>query len=115
MMTLTFYSKFKNGKMLEHKISWKCPNIGRKYYMIPSYRLIFIVKILKIATSEIISITALKITQYGFKMCICPLAPISIAFKPIALRKAKNVYNFGLSECNRVNGSWSNNAFTSTL
>ena len=24
-------------------------------------------------------------------------------FNPIALRKAKTVYNFGLSECNRVN------------
>ena len=26
-------------------------------------------------------------------------------FNPIALRKAKIVYNFGLSECNRVNTS----------
>ena len=28
----------------------------------------------------------------------------NIYFNPVALRKAKIVYNFGLSECNRVNG-----------
>ena len=28
---------------------------------------------------------------------------ISVKFNPIALRKAKIAYNFGLSECNRVN------------
>ena len=28
-----------------------------------------------------------------------------LQFKPIALRKAKIVYNFGLSECNRVEGT----------
>ena len=27
-------------------------------------------------------------------------------FKPTALRKAKIVYNFGLSECNRANYFW---------
>ena len=30
-------------------------------------------------------------------------ATILILFNPIALRKAKIAYNFGLSECNRVN------------
>ena len=29
---------------------------------------------------------------------------INMVFYPIALRKAKIVYNFGLSECNRVKG-----------
>ena len=29
-----------------------------------------------------------------------------ILFNPIALRKAKIVYNFGLSECNRVNSDY---------
>ena len=28
------------------------------------------------------------------------------ALNPIALRKAKNVFNFGLSECKRVNYHW---------
>ena len=28
---------------------------------------------------------------------------VSLRFNPIALRRAKIVYNFGLSECNRVN------------
>ena len=28
---------------------------------------------------------------------------VPCSFNPIALRKAKIVYNFGLSECNRVN------------
>ena len=31
---------------------------------------------------------------------------IFISFNPIALRKAKIVYNFGLSECNRVNSEF---------
>ena len=30
-------------------------------------------------------------------------ASLTILFIPIALRKAKIAYNFGLSECNRVN------------
>ena len=34
---------------------------------------------------------------------VCPFT--SILFNPIALRKAKIVCNFGLSECNRVNRS----------
>ena len=29
---------------------------------------------------------------------------VSIQFNPTALRKAKVEYNFGLSECNRING-----------
>ena len=29
---------------------------------------------------------------------------MAVNLKPIVLRKAKLVYNFGLSECNRVNG-----------
>ena len=29
-----------------------------------------------------------------------------LIFNPIALRKAKIAYNFGLSKCNRVNRSW---------
>ena len=34
---------------------------------------------------------------------------MSDIFNPIALRKAKIVYNFGLSECNRVKeGIWHN-------
>ena len=28
--------------------------------------------------------------------------PLTSSFNPIALRKAKIVYNFGLSECNRI-------------
>ena len=31
------------------------------------------------------------------------MAKFFFFFNPIALRKAKIVYNFGLSECNRVN------------
>ena len=31
-------------------------------------------------------------------------------FNPIALRKAKIAYNFGLSECNRVNNRGFNNS-----
>ena len=30
---------------------------------------------------------------------------LSFIFNPIALRKAKTVYNFGLSQCNRVNST----------
>ena len=29
--------------------------------------------------------------------------PLDLMVNPISLRKAKIVYNFGLSECNRVN------------
>ena len=29
---------------------------------------------------------------------------MGLTLNPIALRKAKIVYNFGLSKCNRVNG-----------
>ena len=32
------------------------------------------------------------------------LSKMSVLLTPFALRKAKIVYNFGLSECNRVNG-----------
>ena len=32
-------------------------------------------------------------------------------FNPIALKKAKIVYNFGLSECNRVNSKTRRNIF----
>ena len=32
---------------------------------------------------------------------------IQVIFNPIALRKAKIVYNFGLSECSRVNSTCS--------
>ena len=37
-----------------------------------------------------LSLLTVKVSQYK-------------GFNPIALRKAKIVYNFGLSECNRVN------------
>ena len=33
------------------------------------------------------------------------LSSFSLLVNPIALRKAKIVYNFGLSECNRVKGT----------
>ena len=32
----------------------------------------------------------------------CGLLLVEVLFRPIALRKAKIVYNFGLSECSRV-------------
>ena len=32
-------------------------------------------------------------------------APNKMEFNPIALRKAKIVYNFGISECNRMKSS----------
>ena len=43
-----------------------------------------------------------KLTSKEYK-----LAPVFMysSFDPIAFRKAKIVYNFGLSECNRVNYS----------
>ena len=37
----------------------------------------------------------------GFRW-LCHLKKIMDLFNPIAFRKAKIVYNFGLSECNRV-------------
>ena len=36
---------------------------------------------------------------------VCKCYSIFVSFNPIALRKAKIVCNFGLSECNRVKGS----------
>ena len=35
---------------------------------------------------------------------IKPHSTVKVLFNPIALRKSKIVYNFGLSECNWVNG-----------
>ena len=43
----------------------------------------------------------LSIVYYENKIYLTPF------FNPIALRKAKIVYNFGLSECNRVNSEHS--------
>ena len=37
-----------------------------------------------------------------------------LQFNPIALRKIKIAYNFGLSECNRVNGFLNSISITSS-
>ena len=69
------------------------------------------VKILKIGTCKIITAVLLKIEQfvltvqhYVQKMQIGLMCQQD-AINPIALRKAKILYSFGLSECNRVNVS----------
>ena len=48
---------------------------------------------------------------------IASIESMHIHFNPIALRKAKIVYNFGLSECNRVKCSsvYCQNAFGETV
>ena len=39
-------------------------------------------------------------------MSVISLRGVSIHLNPVAPRKAKIVYNFGLFECNRVNLAW---------
>ena len=38
-----------------------------------------------------------------YKCCSCKASTQTLCLNPIALRKAKIAYNFGLSECSRVN------------
>ena len=40
-----------------------------------------------------------------FRICSVLLSVMFMSFNPVTLRQAKIVYNFGLSECSRVNNS----------
>ena len=50
---------------------------------------------------KMVELLSLKDYQFTFKAFF--YVDVSIHFNPIVLRKAKIVYNFGLSECNMVN------------
>ena len=84
------------------QIQYKTTQYSISTYFIQNLWIMAFARLLFVCTDKTQSISlVIRVIKQAFSLNNCKIW-IHLGFNPTALRKAKIVYNFGLSECNRV-------------